>query len=83
MCIPKMTKGFHNLTRSKVKALFRKAVALLALGDAAEEDPEAVLRSAAEIDPNDAAIQKELADITRKRLKDREKEKRIAKKMFG
>lgn len=81
-CI-RMCDGILMLDPRSVKALFRKAVALRALGDAAEEEPETILRQAAEIEPNDPAIQRELADIARLRRKGKEQEKRIAKKMFG
>lgn len=77
----RMCDAVLALDASNVKARYRKALALRAQGDA--EEAETVLKEALELDPADAAIQKELTDIARQRRKDKENEKRLAKKMFG
>lgn len=68
---------------NNTKALYRKGVCLRALGDDADEDPEPVLLKAAELEPDNAAVRKELAEIAQQKKKDKDKEKRLAQKMFG
>jgi len=64
-----------------VKAMYRKALGLRALGEVA--DAENCLRDALEIEPKDSAILREISDIARERKKEQEQEKRLARKMFG
>jgi len=73
--------GVLRLDPQNVKAWFRKALALRGQGE--EEEAEAALRKALELDPKDAAVQKELAAIAKQRKTEKEKEKRLAQKMFG
>merc|ERR1712217_541499 len=70
-----------RMDATNVKAMYRKGLALRALGEVAEA--EISLRGALELEPKDAAIQRELADISRERKKEQEQEKRLARKMFG
>jgi len=77
----RMCDAILGLDPSNVKALYRKAIALRATEDVAAA--EAALKQAAELAPEDTAVQKELADIARHRKKDKDNEKRLAKKMFG
>eukprot|EP00928_Gymnodinium_smaydae_P025432 TRINITY_DN20252_c0_g1_i1.p1 TRINITY_DN20252_c0_g1~~TRINITY_DN20252_c0_g1_i1.p1 ORF type:complete len:367 (-),score=55.68 TRINITY_DN20252_c0_g1_i1:127-1227(-) len=64
-----------------VKAMFHKACALLKLEQT--QEAEECLRLAASIDSTNASVQKTLASITQQKKRDKEKEKRLAQKMFG
>lgn len=76
-----MCDGVLTVDPGNVKAHFRKALALRAQGS--DDDAERALQQAAELDPKDAAVRKELSDIARLRKEDKEKAKRVAQKMFG
>lgn len=72
-----------SLDSRNVKVLYRKAVALRALGDTAEEDAQTVLIEALALSPEDAAIKRELADLAKLKRKESATEKRLAQKMFS
>jgi len=76
-----MCEGVLMVDPGNVKAHYRKGLALRAQGDNVEA--ERILHKAAELDPKDAAVRKELADIAKHKKQDKEKEKRVAQKMFG
>lgn len=80
VCV-RMCDGILALDAGNTKALYRKSLALRAQDDI--DGAESALRKAANLEPRDAAIQKELADIALQRKKDRDREKRLAKNMFG
>lgn len=63
------------------KALYRKSVALRGLGQA--EEAEKILREAAEADPSNAAVKRQVDEIEWMRRKAQQTEKRMAQKMFG
>merc|ERR1712194_291349 len=69
-----------RLDAANAKAMYRKGLALRALGEVAEA--EAVLRLAAELEPKDATIQRELVEIAQKQRRDKDREKRLAQKML-
>lgn len=77
----RMCDGLLGLDPKNMKALYRKAMALRAQEDV--DGGEAALKQALELEPNDGAVQKELAAIARQRKKDLDSEKRLAKRMFG
>jgi tetratricopeptide (TPR) repeat protein len=64
-----------------VKAYFRRGCAWLAMNEA--DKAEADLKKAEELDPNDAAIKKELKGVAALRAKNKKAESNFAKKMFG
>ena len=70
-----------DLDASNIKARFRRGCAYLLMND--PDNAEADLNKAAEQDPDDAAIKKELAKVVALRKKNEAKEKGFAKKMFG
>jgi len=73
--------GVLLLDKGNVKARYRKALGMRAIEDV--DGAEALLKEALELEPNDAALQKELADIARFRKQEKDKEKKLAQKMFG
>jgi tetratricopeptide (TPR) repeat protein len=80
VCI-RMCDGILRLDTKNVKALYRKGIALRAT-DALDE-AEDVLRQAAELAPDDKAIQKELNSVLKDKKALKDNEKRMAQKMFG
>mmetsp|Transcript_36529 Transcript_36529/g.97301 ORF Transcript_36529/g.97301 Transcript_36529/m.97301 type:complete len:359 (-) Transcript_36529:57-1133(-) len=80
VCI-RLCDGVLAVDPRNVKALYRKALALRALDGV--DDAEAALRLAAEWDAGNTQVTKELADIARTRKMHEDKEKQLARKMFG
>ena len=70
-----------KLDESNVKALYRKAVALEAKGD--YDEAKAVCKSAAALAPDDSAMPKLMARIDAQLKRQKDKEKKMAAKMFG
>lgn len=79
--VVEMCDAILSLDPANVKALYRKGVALRSTQDVI--GAETVFKQALDLDPKDATIQKELADITQQRRKEKDKEKKLAQKMFG
>ena len=70
-----------KLDEANVKALYRKAVALEAKGD--YDEAKAVCKSAAALAPDDAAMPKLMTRIAAQLKRQKDKEKKMAAKMFG
>lgn len=64
-----------------MKALYRRGQAYRMLHD--NENAEKDLKASLELDPSNAAIKKELAMVTAALQQQNDKQKRMAKAMFG
>jgi len=77
----RMCDGVLQLDPHNMKALYRQAQAHRAAGDV--DKAEQALTQAAQLEPEDKVVKRELADIQRQRKEERAKEQRMAQKMFG
>jgi tetratricopeptide (TPR) repeat protein len=79
--VVRMCDGILRLDANNVKALYRKGLSLHAME--ALDDAEEALRQASSLAPDDKAILQEINSVAKKKKGIKDKEKKLAQKMFA